>query len=67
MGTEQGTGSGVPACQLSPWLCWLGAGQGTWLLQPSPGGFFTFPEHCKTVVLSREMPAVLSRLSGYFP
>lgn len=46
--------------------------QVTWLLQccssALPRRFFTFPERCKTVVvLFGEMPAVLSRLSGFFP
>lgn len=27
-----------PSLPALPWHCWLGAGQGTWLLQPSPGG-----------------------------
>lgn len=65
VGTEQGSqpdGSAVALCSL---------GQVTWLLQRCssslPRRFFTFRERCKTVVvLFREMPAVLSRLSGFF-
>lgn len=74
MGTEQGPGDTQrgPSLPAQLCLCWLSVGQGTWLLQrwsPAlPRQFFTFPEHCKTVlVLFREMPAVLSRLSGFFP
>lgn len=66
MGTEQRAGDTAGSQPTGPALavlaqCWAGH------LAPA-ARFFTFPEHCKTVlVLFREMPAVLSRLSGFFP